>query len=69
MNVWTKDGNVYHYPVDYINSISFDSMSDFRNWQDVMPFPSLSDIQKHNNSSRERSPYVAAWLDSHTEGN
>ncbi len=69
MNVWTKDGNVYHYPVDYVDSISFDSKSDFRDWQDVMLLPSFSDIQKHNNSSRERSPYVAAWLDSHTEGN
>ena len=69
MKVWMKDGNTYHYPVELVDSITFDSKSDYRNWQELMSFPSLSDIQKHNNSSSERSPYVAAWLDSHTEGN
>lgn len=69
LQIWTKDGNVYHYPVDYVDSVTFDSKSDLRNWQEIMKLPSLSDIEKYNNSSNERSPYVAAWLNSQTERN
>ena len=69
MQIWMKDGNMYQLPVETVDSITFKVNSEFRNWNDVLRFPSLYEIKRYNNTSDARSPYIAAWLDTDTEEN
>lgn len=63
MRIWTKEGIMYQYPVDIVDSIDFCQKSDFKNWQEIMKFPSIVEIEKYNNFCTERSPYLEAWFD------
>lgn len=69
MRIWTKEGNMYQYPIDIVDSIDLCQKSDYRNWQGIMKFPSTIEIEKYNNSCTERSPYLEAWLDTSSEEN
>lgn len=62
MRIWMKDGNMYQYPIDNVDSIDFDFKSDFRNWQELMRFPSVNETAKYNETCTARSPYLCAWF-------
>jgi len=62
MRIWMKDGNMYQYPIDTVDSIDFDFKSDFRNWQELMRFPSVNETAKYNDACTARSPYLGAWF-------
>ena len=69
MQIWMKDGNMYQLPVETVDSIAFIINSEFRDWNEILRSPSLYEINRYNNTSDARSPYIAAWLDTDTEEN
>lgn len=61
MRVWNKNGNMYPFKTDDIDSITFVQNSDFRNWDEIMKFPSMGEINTVNTDTC-KSPYLCAWL-------
>ncbi len=68
LQIWSKNGNIYQYDTESIDSVTFVKYTNFRDWQKIMKFPSESDINKVNSTSICRSPYITAWLDTDIEG-
>lgn len=62
IQIWMKDGNMYQYPVENVDSINFTSRKDIRDWQELMRFPSLNEIERYNDTCTARSPYTGAWF-------
>lgn len=62
MRVWSNKGNIYQFKTDDIDSITFVKNSDLRNWEEILRFPSLGEINTVNNTSTCKSPYLCAWL-------
>lgn len=60
---------VYQVPVDDIERITIDHSQKYRDWQEIMNFPSRQEIDNYNRTSNSRSPYICAWLDTNIEGN
>lgn len=63
MQVWNKNGSMYQFETDNIDSVTFVKKSDFRNWEKIIKVPTITEINEINNISQCRSPYLTAWLD------
>ena len=62
MKVWSKNGNMYPFKTDDIDSITFVQNGDLRNWDEIMRVPSFGEINTINNTNTCKSPYLCAWL-------
>lgn len=51
-----------------IKDVTFNKSDSHRRWDEIMRFPSLERINYINKTSRCRSPYLTAWLDTNIEG-
>lgn len=63
MQVWNKNGGLHQYKTDEVDSIIFVFNNSMRNWNDIISLPPIEDINHINNTSKCRSPYLTAWLD------
>lgn len=50
-----------------LNLANSEPSNDLRNWQEVMTFPTLSEIEYYDKISVARSPYVGAWFDTQVD--
>ena len=64
-----SNGRVYQITVDDLDSITIDHTQKYRNWQEIINYPTRREIEDYNKSSKSRSPYLCAWLDTNIEGN
>lgn len=64
-----SNGRVYQITVDNLDSITIDHTQKYRNWQEIINYPTRREIEDYNKSSKSRSPYLCAWLDTNIEGN
>ena len=62
IQVWNKNGGLHQFRTDDVDSITFVQNSSVRSWENVMTFPSQAQINRVNNTSECRSPYLTGWL-------
>lgn len=67
MQVWLKEGSMYQFETENIDSITFVQNSEFRNWGNIMKLPTFTEINEINSTSKCKSPYITAWLDTGLE--
>ncbi len=68
MQVWSKNGNVYQFNTEELDSVTFVKDNYVRDWEGIMKFPSESEINQIDNTSHCRSPYPFVMLDTDVKG-
>jgi len=58
----TDAAALYQHYVDYGKAEGRRPCADSRDWSSVMSFPTEQEIKDFNETSAERSPYLAAWI-------